>query len=77
MPDPRANSKNRLSGTISLCQLYCFRLYSYTFKESVNRNIGLEVIFVSSDEDEEKFWKYFTTEHGPWYAVPYNDDLAQ
>ena len=40
------------------------------FKEGPNGD-KLEIVFVSSDKDEEAFQEYF--KEMPWYAVPFSD----
>ncbi|XP_063905320.1 nucleoredoxin-like protein 2 isoform X2 [Zophobas morio] len=44
-------------------------------KENLRRNMGLEVIYVSSDTSLEDFDTFYKT-HGGWFAVPFQDDLA-
>jgi hypothetical protein len=38
--------------------------------------MGLEVIYVSSDTSLEDFDAFYKTQGG-WFAVPYQDDLAE
>lgn len=46
--------------------------------ENMQRNIGIEIIFVSCDNDEKKFSKNFRDHHGPWPGVsPDNKALFQ
>ncbi|CAH1363693.1 unnamed protein product [Tenebrio molitor] len=45
-------------------------------KENLRRNMGLEVIYVSSDTSLEDFDAFYKTQGG-WFAVPYQDDLAE
>ena len=37
----------------------------------------IEFVFVSSDESEEDWLRYFNEEHGDWLSIPYNNPLRQ
>lgn len=39
--------------------------------------MGLEVIYVSSDTEEDAFLEYFNKYHGDWYAIPFADPVAE
>ncbi|XP_018569108.1 nucleoredoxin-like protein 2 [Anoplophora glabripennis] len=48
------------------------------YAENVKREIGMEVIYVSSDTEEKPFNKPFREHHGPWPAIaPKNIALAE
>ncbi|XP_044265824.1 nucleoredoxin-like protein 2 [Tribolium madens] len=45
-------------------------------KENLRRNMGIEVIYVSSDTSPDDFDAFYKTQGG-WFAVPFQDDLAE
>lgn len=45
------------------------------YHENQKRKSGIEVIFVSADNEEIEFYKEFTT-HGPWLGIPFKNDVA-
>ncbi|KAI3378187.1 hypothetical protein SNEBB_004656 [Seison nebaliae] len=40
-------------------------------------NFPIEILFMSSDFNEEEMMKSFKEEHGNWLAVPYNSSLLR
>ena len=45
------------------------------FKKSQTAHCLVDIIFISSDVDEESFWEYL--KQMPWPAIPYNDKLRK
>lgn len=45
------------------------------YNELALKNADFEVVFVSADEDEESFQKYFSGM--PWLAIPFSDSAAR
>ena len=39
-------------------------------------NQGFELVFVSRDQDEQHMKEYMKEVHMPWYAIPFNAQLA-
>lgn len=49
----------------------------HLLKENLKRKSGLEVIYVSSDLSKENYDETFFKKQGPWYAIPYQDPIAE
>lgn len=45
------------------------------YEENRKRKTGIEVIYVSADNEEKLFMKEFST-HGAWLAVPFKNDTS-
>jgi nucleoredoxin len=43
------------------------------FYETHHEAKNFEIVFVSSDKDEQQFTSYFNESHGDWLAVPYSE----
>eukprot|EP00091_Calanus_sinicus_P003562 TRINITY_DN13733_c0_g1_i2.p1 TRINITY_DN13733_c0_g1~~TRINITY_DN13733_c0_g1_i2.p1 ORF type:complete len:148 (-),score=72.75 TRINITY_DN13733_c0_g1_i2:130-528(-) len=39
--------------------------------------LGVEIVFVSSDQSEEAMADYMKESHGDWFAVPYGEKTAE
>lgn len=45
------------------------------YKENQERKTGMEVIYVSADNEEKPFLKEFAS-HGPWLAIPFKNETS-
>lgn len=45
------------------------------YKENKKRNTGIEIVYVSADNDEKHFVKEFSS-HGPWLAIPFKSETS-
>ena len=45
-----------------------------TFQEAAA--LGVEIVFVSSDQSEEAMVDYMKESHGDWFAVPFGDKIV-
>jgi len=44
------------------------------YQEAVG--LGVEIVFVSSDQTEEAMFDYMKESHGEWFALPFEDKIA-
>lgn len=45
------------------------------YEGNQKRKTGIEVIYVSADNEERSYLQEFST-HGPWLAIPFKDDTS-
>lgn len=45
------------------------------YQENQKRNTGIEIIYVSADNEERSYSLEFST-HGPWLAIPFKNDAS-
>jgi len=66
-----ANAQELLSGKIDLSTVL--------LKTSLQKAaaLGVEIVFVSSDQTEEAMLEYMKEAHGDWFAVPYESKVAE
>ncbi|KAF5307196.1 hypothetical protein FQR65_LT00712 [Abscondita terminalis] len=43
------------------------------YQESIDRDLYIQIIYISHDDDEEVMMKHFLKEHGPWYTIPFGN----
>jgi thiol-disulfide isomerase/thioredoxin len=55
------------------CQRFTPNLKDF-YEELVEAGCKIAIVFVSSDESEEKMKSYFQGHHGDWFAVPFGDN---
>ncbi|KAJ8971852.1 hypothetical protein NQ314_000514 [Rhamnusium bicolor] len=48
----------------------------YIYEENLKRNLGMEIIYVSSDTDEKIFRHDYIEHHGAWAAIPFKGIIA-
>ena len=66
-----ANAQELLSGKIYLSTV----LLKTSLKKAAA--LGVEIVFVSSDQTEEAMLEYMKEAHGDWFAVPYESKVAE
>jgi len=58
------------------CRPFC-QLLRAAYESAIEETNDLEIIFISSDRNEEKMKQYMTDYHGNWLAIPYDQEIVQ
>ena len=57
------------------CRPFC-QLLKAAYDATVSETNDIEIVFVSSDRNEEKMKQYINEYHGNWFAVPFDPQTA-